>query len=86
MNGEGVKGTVEYRSPQGEDMPRKPLDAFVVTHAPWLGVGWRFSPRPLPRGEQPPEGRRRRSFPPFPSPAGRHKEHPRCVQVLARVD
>ena len=34
---------MEYRSPQGEDMPQKPLDAFETTQATGRGVG-RFFP------------------------------------------
>lgn len=29
-----VKGTVEYRSPSGEDMPRKPLDSCKAARPP----------------------------------------------------
>ena len=39
-NGEGVKGSWNTAgSAATEDMPRKPLDAFGMTHAPVMGVG-----------------------------------------------
>jgi len=39
-NGEGVKGSWNTAgSAATEDMPRKPLDALAVTHAPVMGVG-----------------------------------------------
>lgn len=43
QEGAAVKGTVEYRSPSGEDMPRKPLDGCKAAHplavppAAWAG-------------------------------------------------
>ena len=34
QEGAAVKGTVEYRSPTGEDMPRKPLDSCKAARPP----------------------------------------------------
>ena len=48
QEGAAVKGTVEYRSPSGEDMPRKPLDSCKAARPPvhhlfcsWIRNGFR---------------------------------------------
>ena len=36
QEGSAVKGAVEYRSPSGEDMPRKPLDSCKAARPPGI--------------------------------------------------